>query len=60
MGDVVNLRRVRKAKQRSADEQASETNRRAYGQTKAEREQTAAVRSLTGRLLDGHRRDEPM
>jgi hypothetical protein len=58
MGDVVNLRQIRKARRRTEHDREAEANRLAFGRTKAEREQTAADRSLAERRLDGHRRDE--
>jgi hypothetical protein len=72
-GDVVNLRRVRKAKARSERERAAAANRVKFGRTKAERtsaeaEQARAQRHHTGHLLVGDdvaaprapdRREEP-
>lgn len=55
--DIVNLRRARKAKQRSNAEREAEANRRAFGRTKAEREVEAARREREARTLAGHRRE---
>jgi hypothetical protein len=58
MGEIVNLRRVRKAKARDAAAQAAAGNRALHGQSKQARE---AVRQETVRVLqrlEGHRRDD--
>jgi hypothetical protein len=57
MGDIVNLRRVRKdRKRRDADVTAS-ANRLAFGRTKAERNLTEARNDLDARRIDGHLRE---
>jgi Domain of unknown function (DUF4169) len=58
MGDVVNLRRVRKGKLRDDEAKAAEANRLKFGRTKAERELTDAKNLLSERALDGHRRED--
>jgi hypothetical protein len=55
MGEVVNLRLVRKAAARKAKETVAATNRLAHGRTRAEREATAAEAARAARLLDGAR-----
>lgn len=57
MGEVVNLRLLRKRKARAEKEQAAERNRAAHGRTKAERERDAAEAGKNRAFLDGHRRD---
>ncbi|MBE0692193.1 MAG: DUF4169 family protein [Aquamicrobium sp.] len=57
MGEVVNLRLLRKRKARADKEQAAERNRAAYGRTRAERERDEAEAERTRAFLDGHRRD---
>lgn len=57
MGEVVNLRLLRKRKARAEKEKAAERNRAAYGRTKAERERDAAEAGKSRAFLDGHRRD---
>lgn len=57
MGDLINLRRARKAKQRDDEARAADTARLAFGRTKAEKQQTKAQRALDDRRIDGHRRD---
>ena len=62
MGDVVNLRRARKARDRAGAEAQAEQNRIAFGRTKAERKLTEAERDKAARHIDGHklgRDDEP-
>ena len=55
MGDIVNLRRVKKAKLRAeATVQAAE-NRSRSGRTKQEREADAKRDALAARTLDGAR-----
>jgi hypothetical protein len=56
MGEIVNLRRARKARDKRAKEQAAQANRIAHGRAKAERELTIAQARLESARLDGHRR----
>lgn len=58
MGEVVNFRRARKARDRAAAERVAEANRAKFGRTKAERDADAAARAATERTLDGAKRDE--
>ncbi len=58
MGDVLNLNRFRKARDRAARTREADANRRKFGRTKAEKaleEQDAARRKA---LLDGAKLDE--
>lgn len=55
MGDVVNLRRARKARDRASAEAQAEQNRITFGRTKAERELSKAEKTLAERRLEGHR-----
>jgi Domain of unknown function (DUF4169) len=57
MGDVVSLRRFRKAKERAEAEARAEANRAKHGRTKSEREMEKESRSLIDRRLDAHRRN---
>ena len=59
MGEVVNLNRYRKQKQRAERERRANEKRARFGIPKAERAKTSAERSLETRRLDGARRDEP-
>lgn len=55
-GEIVNLRRVRKARARVETEDKAAENRRRHGLTKAEKEAEAAKRERATRHIDGHRR----
>ena len=55
MGDVVNLRRARKAKARRDAETVAAENRARHGQTKHEKTLRKAEDAQTARRLDGHR-----
>jgi RNase H-fold protein (predicted Holliday junction resolvase) len=57
MGDLVNLRRARKSKQRDERDKTAEANRRLFGRTRAEKESEAARRDLAARNIDAHKRD---
>jgi hypothetical protein len=53
MGDVVNLRRARKARLRAEREWQAEANRLKHGRPKHERERLRGERRLEERRLDG-------
>ncbi len=55
MGDVVNLRRVSKARLRTDREAAAAQNRARFGRTRAERDKAAAEAEISARRLDGLR-----
>jgi hypothetical protein len=57
MGEVVNLRRARKASGRRADEAQAAANRAAFGRTKGEKAADRAERERTDRTIDGARRE---
>jgi hypothetical protein len=56
--EIVNLRRVRKAKVRNIREETAAENRRLHGRTKAEKAKEAAERERAVRAIDAHRRDD--
>lgn len=58
MGDVVNLRRARKGKARTASETEAAAKRITHGRTKAEKQMTKANKEAAQRKLDGHKRDD--
>ncbi len=58
MGEVINLRRARKAKARVNAEHQAATNRAAFGRTKAERDAAAAEIKKREKALDGAKREE--
>jgi hypothetical protein len=55
--EIVNLRRARKAKARTAKEREAEANRIAFGRTRAEKLATDAERVRAERAIDSHRRE---
>lgn len=57
MGEVVNLRLARKAKQRSADQDQAAANRAKHGRTKGEQQRQEDEAARQARLLDGARRE---
>jgi len=58
MGELVNLRRARKARERTAKDQLAEANRLAFGRTKAERRASEAQMDLERARLDAHRLEQ--
>ena len=58
MGDVVNLRQIRKAKARTDRSRLAAENRAKFGRTKAERMAQSAEQERQARLIDGARREE--
>lgn len=58
MAEIINLRQARKAKARAGKEADAATNRAKFGRTKAEKEVEAAKKSLEGKRLDGHKRED--
>lgn len=57
MGEIINLRRARKAKARAAAEADAAASRLAHGRSKADRKLTAAEKKAVDRKLDGHKRE---
>ena len=55
MGDVVNLRRARKGRERQRREAKAAANRVAFGTPKAERLRLERERRQAERALEGHR-----
>lgn len=56
-GEIVNLRKARKAHARAEDKARAAANRAAHGRPKAETAALAAERARQLRVLDGHRRE---
>ena len=54
MGDVVNLRQFRKAKERAEKQKAAEENRAKHGRSKHERDVQAAKDERQDSALSGH------
>jgi len=58
MTEIVNLKRVRKAKERAEAEAKADANRVAHGRTKSEKKLTKAQQEAAQRKLDGHKRND--
>ena len=58
MGQVVNLRTVRKQKARAEKEMTAEANRLKFGRTKGEKRKDATEKSRSEKHIDGHKREE--
>lgn len=58
MGDLVNLRQVRKRRARAERETTAAANRALHGRTKAERAIEALEETRRDSLLDGAKREE--
>ena len=56
-GEIVNLRRARKARERRKDEAQAQANRTHFGLSKAERQLADKTNALAERRFEGHRRD---
>lgn len=59
MGDIVNLRAVRKQRERAAREAEAAANRSRFGRTKTQKRQEAAAADKARQDLDGKRLDRP-
>jgi hypothetical protein len=59
MGEVINLRRARKARARDSAEREAAANRATFGRTRAEKEQARAEETRQAARLDEHRREPP-
>lgn len=57
MGEVVNLRMVRKAKTRSDREATAAANRAKFGRTKVEKQRSDREQVRADAMLDGARRE---
>jgi Domain of unknown function (DUF4169) len=55
MGDIVNLRRVRKRAQRQAAEQKAAANRQLHGRSNTQRKIALSRNAKNSRDLDAHR-----
>jgi hypothetical protein len=58
MGDVVNLNKVRKDRQKAEAKSAAAANRAAHGRSKTAREAEAAEKRRLKALLDGAKRED--
>jgi hypothetical protein len=58
MAEIVNLKRVRKAKARDAAEAKAAENRAKYGQTKAERARLSAEKAKLRAVTEGAKKEK--
>jgi len=58
MGDVINLRRVRKARNRAADESRAEINRAKHGRSKAEKRAAEMAQQKYDAVVENARREQ--
>jgi hypothetical protein len=58
MGELINLRRAKKAKARSADEKTAAANRMHYGTPKKLRDKAAAEKSRAEHAIEAHKLDD--
>jgi hypothetical protein len=59
MGDVVNLRQVRKQKARAEKEKLAGENRALHGRSKAEKDRDRLTADKAESFVAGHRRERP-
>lgn len=55
MSEIINLNRVRKARDKAAARATAASNRVLHGLTKAEKDKAKAERERAGRTVDDHR-----
>lgn len=55
MAEIINLRNVRKAKQRAEKESQAKSNRAQFGRTKGEKQREALEKDQARRLVDGQK-----
>lgn len=58
MGEIVNLNKARKARDKLAAKRAAAANRLSFGRSKAQRLTTEAERERDAARLDGHKLDD--
>ena len=58
MGDVINLNRFRKVRDKATKAQDADANRRKFGRTKAEKAAEDSEEARRKALLDGAKREE--
>lgn len=58
MGEIVNLNRARKARDKAQDKARAAANRIAYGRTGVEKESARIERERAERHIDGHKRED--
>lgn len=59
MGEIINLNKARKEKERAEKKQRAEENRARFGQTKGTKQKTSSTLDKIRRALDGSKLDGP-
>lgn len=59
MGEIVNLNRARKARDKAAQKAEATANRAAHGRTRGQRQAAETERERAARLLDQAKREDP-
>lgn len=59
MGEVINLNKARKARDKAEAKRTADANRLTFGRTRSERQSTQKERDREAARLDGHKLDEP-
>ena len=59
MGEIVNLRQVRKQKARAEKEKLAGENRALHGRSKAEKDRDRLTSDKAEKFVAGHRRERP-
>jgi hypothetical protein len=60
MGEIVNLRRARKGRDRRRDEDQAQENRIRHGLSKAEKQLAEKTRTQEAKKFEGHRLEDPV
>jgi hypothetical protein len=58
MGDLINLKAARKARERAAKQESAVANRARFGRPKSEKARDRSLAEKAERTLDQHRRDD--
>ncbi len=58
MADIINLKTMRKRRDRLEKDEKAATNRAAHGRIKSEKAVTKSQQELASKRLDDHRRDD--
>lgn len=58
MGDLINLNKYRKKREREEQKKLAEQNRVKHGESKLDKERRTKKRALDDKQLDGHKIDE--
>jgi len=58
MGEIVNLNKARKARDKAVAKRTAEANRLTFGRTRAERDAARTERDRDATRLDGHKLDD--